>query len=169
MHWVRDRTGAPAHAIAVGIETPRGILVDTLLEQRSRVFALNPKQLDRFRDRFTAGGAKDDRRDAHVLADSLRTDARAFRPVRADDPLIIELRELSRDEGRPGKSVTLTLDMGLQSFVNSRLASQESASCAVLSIPEGEVLALASHPAFDPVPFGRGLTGQEHRAAYEHQ
>lgn len=96
LRWVRERTGASAHAIAVALETPRGILVDTLLEQGFRVFALNPKQLDRFRDRFTAGGAKDDRRDAQVLADSLRTDVRAFRPVRADDPLIIELRELSR-------------------------------------------------------------------------
>ena len=43
-----------------------GVLVDTLLEQGFPVFAINPKQLDRFRDRFTAGGAKDDRRDAHV-------------------------------------------------------------------------------------------------------
>ena len=38
------------------------------------------------------------------------------------------IRELSRDEGRPGKAVTLTLDMGLQSFANSRLATQESRS-----------------------------------------
>ena len=60
------------------------------------VFALNPKQLDRFRDRFTAAGAKDDQRDAHVLADALRTDRRAFRRVRPDDPLIIQLREVTR-------------------------------------------------------------------------
>jgi transposase len=95
LQWVRERTGAASGEIAVGLETPRGVLVDSLLEQGFCVFALNPKQLDRFRDRFTAGGAKDDRRDAHVVGDSLRTDPRAFRAVRADDPLIIQLREAS--------------------------------------------------------------------------
>src|SRR5204863_9464647 len=48
----------------------------------------NPKQLDRFRDRFTVAGAKDDRRDAHVLADSLRTDRHAFRRLSNDEPVI---------------------------------------------------------------------------------
>jgi transposase len=96
LQWVRTATDAAAHEIAVGLETPHGVLVDTLLEQGFCVFALNPKQLDRFRDRFSAGGAKDDRRDAHVAADALRTDRRAFRLVRADDPVIIQLREVSR-------------------------------------------------------------------------
>jgi transposase len=96
LQWVRDRTGAAPHEIAVGLETPRGVLVDTLLEHGFPVFALNPKQLDRFRDRFTAGGAKDDRRDAQVVGDGLRTDRRAFRAVRPDDPTIIQLRELCR-------------------------------------------------------------------------
>ena len=82
--------------VAVGIEVPRGAVVDTLLERGLHVFALNPKQLDRFRDRHTVAGAKDDRRDAFVLADSLRTDRPAFRRVHLDDPLIVELRELSR-------------------------------------------------------------------------
>lgn len=82
--------------VAVAIEVPRGPVVDTLLERGLHVFALNPKQLDRFRDRHTVAGAKDDRRDAFVLADSLRTDRPAFRRVQLDDPLIVELRELSR-------------------------------------------------------------------------
>jgi transposase len=94
--WVREQTGAVPAAIAVAIETPRGVLVDTLIEVGFPVFAINPKQLDRFRDRFTAAGAKDDQRDAHVLGDGLRTDRRAFRPVRPDDPLIIQLREVTR-------------------------------------------------------------------------
>jgi transposase len=82
--------------VAVAIEVPRGPVVETLLERGLHVFALNPKQLDRFRDRHTVAGAKDDRRDAWVLADSLRTDQPSFRRVHVDDPLIIELRELSR-------------------------------------------------------------------------
>lgn len=94
--WLCVLTGAPPAAWAVAIETPRGVLVDTLLAQGVAVFALNPKQLDRFRDRFTAAGAKDDARDAHVLADSLRTDARAFRAVHGEDARVIELREVTR-------------------------------------------------------------------------
>lgn len=96
LQWVRERTGAVSAEIAVGIETPRGALVDTVVEQGFAMFALNPKQLDRFRDRFTAGGAKDDRRDAHVVADGLRTDPRAFRRIQPDDPQTIQLRELCR-------------------------------------------------------------------------
>lgn len=94
--WLLDTTGAqPAH-IAVAIETPRGPVVEALLERGFAVFAINPKQLDRFRDRFTVAGAKDDSRDAHVLADSLRTDRQAFRRLALDNPLVIELREWSR-------------------------------------------------------------------------
>ncbi len=96
LQWIRERTGVTPDAVAVGLERPSGVLVDTMIEQRFAVFALNPKQLDRFRDRFTAAGAKDDRRDAHVAGDALRTDRRAFRRVQPDQPEIIQLRELSR-------------------------------------------------------------------------
>jgi transposase len=96
--WLRVRTNGELHRIAVAIESPRGALVDTLIELGLAVFAINPKQLDRFRDRHTVGGAKDDRRDALVLADSLRTDRPAFRRVQIDHPLIIQIRALSRAE-----------------------------------------------------------------------
>lgn len=93
---IRTKTGADAGEIAVAIEVSHGVLVDTLLDFGLPVFAINPKQLDRFRDRFTTGGAKDDRRDAHTAADALRTDPRAFRAVHGDDPALLPLRELSR-------------------------------------------------------------------------
>jgi transposase len=96
--WLRVRTNGELHRVAVAIESPRGALVDTLIELGLAVFAINPKQLDRFRDRHTVGGAKDDRRDALVLADSLRTDRPAFRRVQVDHPLIIQIRALSRAE-----------------------------------------------------------------------
>ena len=94
--WLVAKSGAPPARIGVAIETPHGPIVETLLERGFAVFAINPKQLDRFRDRFTVAGAKDDRRDAHVLGDSLRTDRRAFRRMAVDDPTVIELREWSR-------------------------------------------------------------------------
>jgi transposase len=94
--WLCQVTGAAPAAIAVAIETPRGPVVETLLEHGFAVFAINPKQLDRFRDRFSPAGAKDDSRDALVLGVSLRTDRQAFRRIALDDPLVIELREFSR-------------------------------------------------------------------------
>ena len=94
--WLVKRTGAQPAEIAVAIETPRGPVVEALLERGLQVFSINPKHLDRFRDRFSVAGAKDDSRDAYVLGCSLRTDRHAFRRLASDDPLIIELREWSR-------------------------------------------------------------------------
>src|SRR6516225_4124899 len=94
--WLLKASGGEPGEIHVGIETPHGPIVEALLERRFNVYSINPKQLDRFRDRFTVAGAKDDSRDADVLSDSLRTDMRAFRKLSIADPLIVELREWSR-------------------------------------------------------------------------
>ena len=94
--WVVASTGGDPAAVAVAIEVPHGPVVETLLERGFRVCAVNPKQLDRFRDRFCVAGAKDDRRDAHVLGDSLRTDRHCFRGLAVSDPVVVELREWSR-------------------------------------------------------------------------
>ena len=102
VHRLRQRVSAPAR-IAVAIEVPHGAVVDSLLEQGCHVFAINPKQLDRFRDRHTVAGAKDDRRDAFVAADALRTDRGAFRRLAAEEPGVIHLRELSRLHGELGQ------------------------------------------------------------------
>ena len=94
--WLNELAGDDPGGAAVAIEIPRGAVVETLVERGFHVYAINPKQLDRFRDRHSVAGAKDDRRDALVLADSLRTDRDCFRRVRLDDPVVIQLRELSR-------------------------------------------------------------------------
>src|SRR5260370_11052670 len=78
------------------MEMRGGRVVEGRLERGFAVYAINPKQLDRFRDRFTVAGAKDDSRDAHVLGDALRTDRHALRRLAVQDPLVIELREWSR-------------------------------------------------------------------------
>lgn len=98
LDWIMTSAGVTPAQIAVAIETPRGALIDACLGRGVLVFAVNPKQLDRFRDRHTVAGAKDDRRDAWVLADSLRTDSAAFQPVHQEDPVVVQLRELSRAE-----------------------------------------------------------------------
>jgi transposase len=92
--WLR-KLGDPV-SVAVAIEVPHGAVVETLLDAGFAVFSINPKQLDRFRDRFTVAGAKDDRRDAMVLAASLRTDGHLFRRLTPQPAKIVELREWSR-------------------------------------------------------------------------
>ncbi len=94
---IADSTAnAAAETVGVAIETPRGPVVESLLAHGLAVHSINPKQLDRFRDRHSPAGAKDDRRDAWVLAAALRSDPDAFHQVEATDPLIVELREWSR-------------------------------------------------------------------------
>ncbi|HEY2234876.1 MAG TPA: transposase, partial [Candidatus Angelobacter sp.] len=92
------RTLCDAAEVAIAIEVAWGALVETLVESGFAVFSINPKQVDRFRDRFTVAGAKDDGRDALVLAGSLRTDRKSYRRVGVDTPEIIRLRELARFE-----------------------------------------------------------------------
>src|SRR5258708_32023676 len=59
--FLQALTNGEASALAVAIEVPRGPIVEALLEHNYAVFSINPKQLDRFRDRHTVAGAKDDR------------------------------------------------------------------------------------------------------------
>ena len=95
--WLMGTSGATdPDQIHVAIEVPHGPVVETLIERGFIVHAINPKQMDRFRDRFTLAGAKDDSRDAEVMASALRTDPRCFRLLAAIDPVIVELREWSR-------------------------------------------------------------------------
>ena len=96
--WLWTMSVGQPQRVAVAIEVPRGAIVEGLLERGFHVFAINPKQLDRFRDRHSVAGAKDDRRDAFVLADSVRTDRPSFRRLQLDAPHLLLLRELSRAE-----------------------------------------------------------------------
>lgn len=81
-----------AEDVCIAVEDRNCALVDALLAHRFNVFTINPKQVDRFRDRISMGGAKDDRRDARVLATTLRTDGAAYRAVTVLDELAISLR-----------------------------------------------------------------------------
>lgn len=94
--WMMKTSESEAFDIAVAIEVNHGPVVETLLEQGFEVYSVNPKQLDRFRDRLCVSGAKDDRRDAQVLASALRTDRSSFRLIEPQDPDVIVLRELNK-------------------------------------------------------------------------
>ncbi len=92
--WIEKNAGGGA--VAVGIEIPHGPVVETLMERGLAVYSINPKQLDRFRDRHSPAGAKDDRLDAFVLAVSLITDRHCYRHLQPCPALLVELRELNR-------------------------------------------------------------------------
>ena len=91
--------GGSTDAIRATTETPQSAVVETLLERGVQVFSINPKQLDRFRDRYSVAGAKDDRRDAFVLAQSLCTDGHLFKQIKLGDSELVELRALNRMRG----------------------------------------------------------------------
>jgi transposase len=88
-----DGVGARCH---VAIELKSGPVVEALIERGLTVFAVNPKQTDRFRDRYMPSGAKDDRRDALVLASAVRTDADHLTRLIPTDRRTITLRALLR-------------------------------------------------------------------------
>jgi len=67
------------------------------------------------------------------------------------------MRELDRDPPEPGSDVQLTVDAGLQNYVEARLHG-ESAGAVVMDCETGEILALASAPTFDPNLFVRGIS-----------
>ena len=66
--WLIATSGGKPEDIHVAIEVPHGAVVETLLDRGFKVYSINPRQLDRFRDRFSPAGAKDDSRDAETLS-----------------------------------------------------------------------------------------------------
>jgi penicillin-binding protein 2 len=69
-------------------------------------------------------------------------------------------RELARREGTPGPDVTMSVDLELQRYATGLLAQHESGAAVLLDVHTGEVLVLASHPAFDPNAFVGGIGGE---------
>lgn len=100
LEMLRDRVRAAAKDAQVqvlcGVETSQGLLVNFLLEQGWVVYPINPKAVDRYRDRLRTARAKSDQLDAWLLADILRTDRHLHRPLLPDSEPVRELRELVR-------------------------------------------------------------------------
>lgn len=66
------------------------------------------------------------------------------------------VRELTTRPDTPGNPVKLTIDAGLQEYAGRRLATQ-SGSVVVIDCHNGDVLAMASMPSFDPNSFSDGI------------
>jgi transposase len=80
----------------VAIERPDGPVVDTLLDAGITVVVISPNQVKNLRSRYGSAGNKDDRFDAFVLADTLRTDRARLRPLVPDTPATTALRATCR-------------------------------------------------------------------------
>src|SRR5579859_6153421 len=82
--------------IPVAIETPRGLLTACLRATGRKVYPINPMAVARYRDRHSVAGRKSDHGDAVVLANILRTDSHAHRPLPADSELAQAIAVLAR-------------------------------------------------------------------------
>ena len=87
---------SPEDPVPVAIETPRGLLVACLRATGRTVYPVNPMAVARYRDRHTVAGRKSDKGDAAVLANVLRTDRHAHRPLPADSELAQAIAVLAR-------------------------------------------------------------------------
>ncbi|HET7736076.1 MAG TPA: IS110 family transposase [Nocardioidaceae bacterium] len=83
---IADHLGddAEPESVLVGIETDRGGWVHALIAAGYTVYAINPKQAARYRERLSGSGAKSDPGDAHVLAEIVRQDREHHRVVAGD-------------------------------------------------------------------------------------
>jgi transposase len=82
--------------VVVGIETERGPWVQALIAAGYQVYAINPLQVARYRERHSVSGAKSDTGDAHVISDMVRTDRHQLRPVAGDSAEAEAVKVLAR-------------------------------------------------------------------------
>ena len=81
---------------SVAIERPDGPVIDALLEADLRAVVIASRHVKAFRSRHGLAGNKDDRADAYVLADALRTDGHRLRPLQPDSEATVALRATVR-------------------------------------------------------------------------
>jgi len=132
--------------VVVGIETDRGPWVAALVAAGYQVYAVNPLQVARYRERHCTSGAKSDAGDAHTLADMVRTDRHQLRPVAGDSGAVEGVKVLARAHQNLVWERTrhvLRLRSALREFFPAALAAY-----ADLDAPDTlELLAAAPDPA----------------------
>jgi len=82
--------------VMIGIETDRGPWVAALIAAGYTVYAVNPLQASRYRERHGVSGAKSDAGDAHMLTDMVRTDSHQLRAVAGDSADAEGIKVLAR-------------------------------------------------------------------------
>jgi transposase len=97
--WAQFREAVKRYPdLPVAVETSQGTVVEQLFAAGARVYPVNPKAAERYRERQAPSGVKSDRLDAWSLADALRVDGHLWSALKPQDPLVAELQLLCRDE-----------------------------------------------------------------------
>jgi transposase len=140
----------PEDPIPVAIETPRGLLVACLRATGRPVYPINPMSVARYRDRHSVAGRKSDHGDSFVLANVLRTDLHAHRPLPADSELAQAIAVLARAQQDAVWDRTTAhnkLRSHLREYYPGFLAAFASASGGIMRPEARTILAAAPTPA----------------------
>jgi hypothetical protein len=89
---------APRDRICATVETSKGVVVEKMLQSSLAVYPIRPVAAKAYRTRKAPNGVKDDMLDAWTMADALRTDGYSWKRLGPEDPLLVELHLLCRDE-----------------------------------------------------------------------
>ncbi|CAO0827870.1 IS110 family transposase [Streptomyces microflavus] len=138
------------HPIPVAIETSRGLLVAVLRSGKRQVFAINPMAAARYRDRHSVSRKKSDPGDALVLANVLRTDMHAHRPLPQDSDLARAVAVLARaqqDATWNRQQIANQLRSLLREYYPAALAAVESWKNGLCRPEAHQLLKLAPTPA----------------------
>lgn len=135
--------------IPVAIETSRGLLVAVLRTGRRKIFAINPMAAARYRDRHAVSRKKSDPGDALVLANILRTDMHAHRPLPQDSELargVAVLARAQQDAVWNRQQIANQLRSLLREYYPAALAAVESWKKGLCRPEAREILRLAPTP-----------------------
>jgi transposase len=152
------RHGLPAE-LPIAIERPSGLIVDTLVEAGHPVVPIHPNAVKAARPRYRASGAKDDRGDAYLLADLLRTDGHRFRPLTPPSETMRCLRALTR-----GRDDLVTTRVQLANQLRSLLEGFWPGAAAIFADLDSPI-ALAFLDRY-PTPESAARLGEKRLAAF---
>jgi transposase len=142
-----DSAGEP---VPVAVETARGLLISCLRATGRKVYSINPMAVARYRERRTVARAKSDHADARALANILRTDADAHRPLPADTELVRAIAVLARaqqDAVWNRGQLSNQLRSHLKQYFPAALAAFQIKGVGLASREARAVLAVAPDPA----------------------
>ncbi len=143
----------------VAIERPSGLLVDTLIEAGHPIVPIHPNAVKASRPRYRSSSAKDDRHDARLLADLLRTDGHRFTPLRPQSDAIRALRALVR-----GRDDLVMTRVQLANQLRSLLEGFWPGAAAIFADIDSPI-ALAFLARF-PTPHSAGRLGEKRLGAF---
>jgi len=148
-----------AAALPVAIERPSGLIVDVLIEAGHPVVPIHPNAVKAARPRYRSSGAKDDRGDAYLLADLLRTDGHRFRPLSTPSDAIRALRALTR-----GRDDLVAARVALANQLAAQLGDFWAGAAAIFADVDSPI-ALAFLERY-PTPQSAARLGSKRLAAF---